>query len=96
MQEYDVIHCVDLLRGEAPAARSDILYSRLFGKGHHNIYQPADEELKSVDEKVGGARSEKVMLSFHGLRVYKDAARLKTFKETEISYDHKINRIGLS
>jgi len=82
MQEYDVIHCVDLLRGEAPAARSDILHSRLFGKGYHNIYQPTDEELKSVDEKVRGAKSEKVMLSFHGLRMYKDAARLKTFKQT--------------
>ncbi len=42
MQEYNIINSVDLLKGELPAYKSDILYSRLFGKGEKNIYQPTD------------------------------------------------------
>ena len=42
MQEHNMIHCTDLSKGEMPAYNSDILYSRLFGKGHHNVYQPTD------------------------------------------------------
>jgi uncharacterized protein YecE (DUF72 family) len=82
MQDHNMIHCVDLIKDEAPLYKSDILYSRLFGKGYHNIYQPTDRELKSVDQKARKSRSEKVILSFHSLRMYKDAARMKVFKQT--------------
>jgi uncharacterized protein YecE (DUF72 family) len=44
MQERNIVHCVDLSKGETPAYESDLLYSRLFGKGKHNVYQPTDEE----------------------------------------------------
>jgi hypothetical protein len=82
MQDHDVIHCVDLSKGETPAYESNVLYSRLFGKGNHNIYQPADEELAEVDRVASNSKAEKMVMSFHFVRMYKDAARLKVYKQT--------------
>ncbi len=82
MREYNIIHCVDLSKGETPAYKSDVLYSRLFGRGRHNVYQPTDEELREVDQKVSKSKAEKAILSFHFVRMYKDAARLKIYKQT--------------
>jgi uncharacterized protein YecE (DUF72 family) len=82
MQENNVIHCIDLSKGEMPAYDSDILYSRLFGKGQHNIYQPTDEELKGIDKKASKGNFKKVILSFHFTKMFKDAARLKIYKQT--------------
>lgn len=82
MQENNLIHCVDLSKGEMPAYDSDILYSRLFGKGQHNVYQPTDEELKGIYKKVSKGNFKKVILSFHFTRMFKDAARLKIYKQT--------------
>jgi uncharacterized protein YecE (DUF72 family) len=82
MQDNDIIHCVDLSKGETPAYKSDTLYSRLFGKGQHNIYQPTDEELADIDKKAISGNFQKIILSFHFVRMYKDAARLKIYKET--------------
>lgn len=82
MNEHNIIHCVDLSKNETPVCKSNILYSRLFGKGFHNIYQPTDEELKEVDKKAGEADFEKTVLSFHFVRMYKDAARLKRYRQT--------------
>lgn len=44
MRDFDVVHCVDLSR-EEPCLVSDVVYSRLFGKGKHNVYQFTDDEL---------------------------------------------------
>jgi hypothetical protein len=82
MQEHGLIHSVDLSKGEMPAYESDTLYTRLFGKGKHNIYQPTDGELAEIDNKASGTKSERVMMSFHFVRMYKDAARLKVYKQT--------------
>ena len=82
MQEHNMIHCIDLSKGETPAYKTNILYSRLFGKGRHNIYQPTDQELKEIDNKASRAKFEKVILSFHFVKMYKDAARLKIYKQT--------------
>lgn len=46
IQDHNMIHSVDLSKDEEPAYKSDILYTRLFGKGEYNIYQPTDQELK--------------------------------------------------
>ena len=81
MQDFNMIHCVDLSK-EKPAYKSDILYSRLFGKGKANIYQFTDEELKEIDEKASGEEHKRVILCFHGVKMYKDAARFKIYKET--------------
>jgi len=82
MQDNAIIHCVDLSKGEAPAYESEILYSRLFGKGQHNIYQPTDEELVEIDKTATSGNFQKIILSFHFVRMYKDAARLKIYRET--------------
>jgi uncharacterized protein YecE (DUF72 family) len=82
MQEYNIINSVDLLKGELPAYKSDILYSRLFGKGENNIYQPTDQELKEIDIRAKTGKFKKVVLSFHSQRMYRDAARFKIYKQT--------------
>lgn len=82
MQDHNVIHCVDLSKGEIPAYESDILYTRLFGKGRHNIYQPMDGELAEIDHKVSNSKSEKAIMSFHFVKMYTDATRLKIYKQT--------------
>ena len=82
MQDYNMVHCVDLSKDEKPAYKSDILYSRLFGKGPHNIYQPTDEELRRIDKKASKGDHKTVAVSFHFVRMYKDAARFKIYKQT--------------
>jgi uncharacterized protein YecE (DUF72 family) len=82
MQDYNMVHCVDLSKDEEPAYESDILYSRLFGKGPHNIYQPTDEELRKINRKASRGKHKTVAVSFHFVRMYKDAARFKIYKET--------------
>ncbi len=82
MQDYNMVHCVDLSKNEKPAYKSDILYSRLFGKGPHNIYQPTDEELRKIDKKASKGDHKTVAVSFHFVRMYKDAARFKIYKQT--------------
>lgn len=82
MQDHNMIHSVDLSKDEQPAYKSDILYSRLFGKGEHNIYQPTDQELKKIDDRASSKEYRKVMVSFHFVRMHKDATRLKMYKET--------------
>jgi len=81
MQDHNMIHCVDLSKDEEPAYKSDILYSRLFGKGTHNIYQPTDEELRKIDKKTSKGDHKTVAVSFHYVRMYKDAARFKLYKQ---------------
>jgi uncharacterized protein YecE (DUF72 family) len=95
MQEYNIINSVDLLRNELPAYQSDILYSRLFGKGEKNIYQPTDQELKEIDIQAKTGKFKKVVLSFHGQRMYRDAGRFKIYKETG-KFPSVTNTIGLS
>jgi len=81
MQDYGIIHCVDLSR-EDPAVGSDTVYTRVFGKGEHNVYQFTDEELVEVDRKIMSKDRRTVVASFHNLRMYKDAARYKIYKQT--------------
>jgi uncharacterized protein YecE (DUF72 family) len=82
MRVHKMIHSVDLSKDEQPAYRSDILYSRLFGRGWHNVYQPTDQELKKIDERASSKDHKKAIVSFHFIRMYKDAARLKMYRQT--------------
>ncbi len=82
MRDYNMIHCVDLSRDEEPAYKCDILYTRLFGKGSHNIHQPTDQQLKKIEKKASEGNHETIAMSFHFVRMYKDAARLKIYKQT--------------
>jgi uncharacterized protein YecE (DUF72 family) len=82
MQEHGIIHCADLSR-EDPAVDSDTVYTRVFGKGEHNVYQFTDEELGEVDRRIMSRDHRTAVVSFHNVRMYKDAARYKIYKQTE-------------
>jgi uncharacterized protein YecE (DUF72 family) len=82
MKDYGVIHCVDLSR-EEPAVESDTVYTRVFGKGVHNIYQFTDEELLEIDRKINRRNPGTAIVSFHNVKMYKDAARYKVYTQTK-------------
>src|SRR3989449_7731852 len=58
----------------------DTQYTRLFGPGPHNVYEFDDEELREIDRR--GRDAVRVAFTFHGVRMYSDAARFLTFKRT--------------
>jgi uncharacterized protein YecE (DUF72 family) len=80
IQDLNVIHCVDLSR-ETPATDADTVYTRVFGKGGHNIYQFTDGELLEIDGKIMDENRDTAVVSFHNVRMYKDAARYKIYKQ---------------
>ncbi len=93
MRDLEIIHCADISR-EMPAFDSDMLYTRLFGKGEHNLYQFDNAELVKIDERVKESNSGKAYLTFHGARMYSDAARLKVYEKSGTF--HKVTKaIGL-
>ena len=80
MQDLNMVHCVDLSKGK-PSFDSDVVYSRLFGKGKHNLYQFTDEELVEIDKKAQSSHKV-IALSYHGARMNTDAARFMQYKKT--------------
>jgi len=78
MKEFGAIHSVDLSNSE-PRFDGRVLYSRLFGHGEQNIYEFDDGELKEIARKASAPRFEKSILAFHGVRMYRDAGRVKSF-----------------
>ena len=82
MQDHNIIHCADLSK-EDPAIGSGTVYTRVFGKGEHNIYQFTDDELLEIDRKITRRGPETATVSFHNVRMYKDAARYKIYKQTK-------------
>ncbi|MGD0158707.1 MAG: DUF72 domain-containing protein [Candidatus Bathyarchaeia archaeon] len=83
MQNFGIVHSVDLSR-EQPTYGSDTVYTRLFGKGEHNIYQFTDEELVNINQKIAKSEAKTVIASFHGVRMNTDALRFKQYKESGI------------
>ena len=81
MRDFGIIQCVDLSKRN-PDYNLEVTYSRLFGKGHHNIYQFTDDELAEIDQKAQDTHSKTVILSYHGARMNTDAIRFKHYKET--------------
>lgn len=83
MRDFGIVHSIDLSK-EQPAYSSDTVYTRLFGKGEHNIYQFTDEELVNIDQKVAKSEARTVIASFHGIRMNTDALRFKQYKNSGI------------
>lgn len=81
MQDFEIVHSVDLSR-EEPAFKSDVVYTRVFGKGKHNLYQFTDEELMEIDQKILKAEAKVAVITYHGPRMTSDALRFKKYKET--------------
>lgn len=81
LADQGAIHAVDISK-ENPEVESKILYSRLFGKGKDNVYEFDDDELRDVKTKASSPKFEKSILAFHGVRMYRDAGRMKVFLKT--------------
>ena len=81
LHDHDALHNIDISTQD-PKTESSILYSRLFGKGKENVYEFDDNELEDIAAKASGLKFEKSILAFHGVRMYRDAARLKTFLDS--------------
>ncbi len=81
MSDLNIVHSVDLSR-QKPESVSDVVYSRLFGKGKHNLYQFTDVELREIDERALGTGAKTIAMAYHGLRMNTDAARFKEYKRT--------------
>jgi uncharacterized protein YecE (DUF72 family) len=81
MQDFEIIHCVDLSK-QTPSFKTDVVYSRLFGKGRHNIYQFTDEELQEIDKNISESKARVAALSYHGARMNTDALRFRQYKIT--------------
>jgi uncharacterized protein YecE (DUF72 family) len=81
MQDYGIIPCVDL-SAQQPGYSTEVTYSRLFGKGKHNIYQFTNTELEGIHKQAQRSNSKKTVLSFHGVRMYSDAARFQKHVST--------------
>jgi uncharacterized protein YecE (DUF72 family) len=80
MRDFNAIQSVDLSM-ETPKVESDIVYSRLFGKGKHNIWQFTDDELLTVDQEIESISPRIAALSYHGARMSTDAARFTQYKK---------------
>jgi uncharacterized protein YecE (DUF72 family) len=83
MADFNIIQCVDVSVTK-PSGWSDVGYSRLFGKGKHNIYQFDDDELREIDKNASETQAKVVALSYHSLRMITDALRFNQFKKTGI------------
>jgi len=81
MEDYGVIHCVDLSVDEPAHVNDEVTYTRLFGKGDHNLWQFDDLELKSVKERIVKQNSRIAIAIAHTKKMYLDAARLMQYVE---------------
>jgi len=81
IRDRGFIHCVDI-SVEEPAFESEVVYSRIFGRSEYTAHQFSDEELAEINRKAESMRAKKVYLSYHGIKMYKDAIRMKTYRES--------------
>lgn len=81
MEDKGIIHCVDLSKSE-PEVESPVLYTRLFGKGYHTVYQFSDEELGEIHTRGSAAEYRRALFTFHGVRMYSDAGRFLSYART--------------
>jgi uncharacterized protein YecE (DUF72 family) len=79
LRDFNIVHSVDLSK-EKPVYESDVVYTRLFGKGKHNIYQFTDDELVEVDQKIMKPKAKMAIITFHGIRMNTDAKRFRDYK----------------
>src|SRR5437016_11274939 len=79
MEQNRVLDVVDLSQGP-PRVADEVVYTRLFGPGPANVYQFDDAELRATDRASGDAV--RAAFTFHGVRMYTDAARFLAFKRT--------------
>jgi uncharacterized protein YecE (DUF72 family) len=79
MEDERILDVVDLSQAR-PRVGDEQVYTRLFGPGPSNVYQFDDHEMREIDRSSGD--SIRAAFTFHGVRMYSDAARFLTFKRT--------------
>ncbi len=79
MADGGILDVVDVSQTK-PRVAAEMMYTRLFGPGPHNVYEFDDDELRDIDR--AGRDAVRAAFTFHGVRMYKDAARFLTFKRT--------------
>ncbi len=80
-QDFGIVQSVDLSQAK-PSFSSNLVYSRLFGKGKHIIYQFTDDELAEIERRADKTEAKTVVLAFHGLRMNTDAIRFRGHRIT--------------
>lgn len=81
MQDLNIVQSTDLSVQE-PIFPSDVVYTRLFGKGKHNIYQFSDEELQQIADKILAVHPKIAAASYHGVRMNTDALRFAQYQKS--------------
>ena len=81
MRDFKIVHSVDLSWQEQRLT-NDIVYTRLFGKGKHNIYQFTDQELVEINKRATKNTPKILAMAYHGLRMNTDASRFLKYKKT--------------
>ena len=81
MEDADIADAVDFSR-QGPRTASTITYGRLFGPGEHNRWEFTDDELLEAQVRVESRKGNHVLYAFHGIRMYKDAARFLMYLRT--------------
>jgi uncharacterized protein YecE (DUF72 family) len=94
MQDFGIIQSVDLSL-QKPILSSDVAYSRLFGKGKHNIYQFTDNELLEIEKRAEETEAKIVVLAYHGSRMNTDALRSKQHLMTR-QFLQATNSVGVN
>ena len=94
LRDVGGIDVVDLSKGDAPRVESEILYTRLFGRGEHNAWEFSDAELREIEAKARGHGGDRMVFAFHGVRMYKDAARFLSLERTG-SIPPATRRVGI-
>ncbi len=82
LRDVGGLDVVDLSKGETPRVESGGLYTRLMGKGVGNVWEFSDDELREIALAAKGQDSGRMTFAFHGVRMYKDAARFLSFERT--------------
>ncbi len=80
VRDISGIDIVDLSKRDVPRVESDIGYTRLFGRGTHNTWEFSDDEVREIDTASRSEGSNRMVFAFHGVRMYKDAARFVEFR----------------
>lgn len=81
MEANDVADALDFSR-QAPRTASTIAYGRLFGSGDGGRWEFTDDEMKTIRKQGETGDRARVVFTFHGVRMYKDAGRFLTYVRT--------------
>ena len=77
-QDLGITTCVDISL-DTPLEKEDMLYTRVFGPDKK--MDLPDSSLKKINKRVEGSGAKKGYVTFHGSKMYKDAARFLVYRK---------------